>query len=96
MDKKDLIQKYLEAETSVEEERELAKADKNVGLLAEALVAEPLADAAGEFAQLPDGQGERPVHHFALHRQLRLFVLQFGHAQHPALVSLLRGNSNPH
>ena len=58
MDKKDLIQKYLEAETSVEEERELAKADKNVGLLAEALVAEPLADAAGEFAQLPDAAGD--------------------------------------
>lgn len=58
MDKKDLIQKYLEAETSVEEERELAKADKNVGLLAEALAAEPLADAAGEFAQLPDATGE--------------------------------------
>lgn len=58
MDKKDLIQKYLEAETSVEEERELAKADKNVGLLAEALAAEPLADAAGEFAQLPDAAGE--------------------------------------
>lgn len=58
MDKKDLIQKYLEAETSVEEERELAKADKNVGLLAEALAAEPLADAAGDFAQLPDAAGE--------------------------------------
>ena len=57
MDSKDLIQKYLEAETSVEEERELAKADKNVGLLAEALAAEPLADAAGEFAQLPDAAG---------------------------------------
>jgi len=57
MDKKDLIQKYLEAETSVEEERELAKADKNVGLLAEALAAEPFADAAGDFAQLPDAAG---------------------------------------
>lgn len=50
MDKKDLLQKYLEAETSVAEERELAKADKNVGLLADAL--------AGEFAPLPDATEE--------------------------------------
>lgn len=71
MDKKDLLQKYLEAETSLAEERELAKADKNVGLLAEALAAEfaPLSDAAadgsaplrnatGEFAPLPDATEE--------------------------------------
>ena len=71
MDKKVLLQKYLEAETSLAEERELAKADKNVGLLTEALAAEfaPLSDAAadgsaplrnatGEFAPLPDAASE--------------------------------------
>ncbi|MBO4656400.1 MAG: hypothetical protein J5639_01365 [Bacteroidales bacterium] len=60
MDKKDLLQKYLEAETSVAEERELAKADKNVGLLTEALAAEfaPPRDAAGEFAPLSDAASE--------------------------------------
>lgn len=62
MDKKDLLQKYLEAETSVAEERELAKADKNVGLLAEALAAEGIAslpDSAAEgFAPLPDATEE--------------------------------------
>ena len=72
MDKKDLLQKYLEAETSVAEECELAKADKNVGLLTEALAAEgiaslsdaaaegfaPLRNATGEFAPLPDATEE--------------------------------------
>ena len=61
MDKKDLLQKYLEAETSVEEERELAKTDKDVGLLADALAGEfaPLRNAATEgFAPLPDAAEE--------------------------------------
>ena len=60
MDKKDLIQKYLEAETSVAEERELAKSDKNVGLVADVLAAEvaPLPVATGEFAQLQDAGEE--------------------------------------
>lgn len=72
MDKKDLLQKYLEAETSMAEERELAKADKNVGLLTEALAGEgiaslsdaaaegfaPLRNATGEFAPLPDATEE--------------------------------------
>ena len=62
MDKKDLLQKYLEAETSMAEERELAKADKNVGLLTEALAGEGIAslsDAAAEgFAPLPDATEE--------------------------------------
>ena len=55
MDKKDLIQKYLEAETSVAEEQELAKSDKNVGLLSEALAADeyaPLPDACEEFDRI--------------------------------------------
>lgn len=51
MDKRDLIQKYLEAETSVAEEQELAKSDKDVALLSEALSTE-------EFAQLPDAGEE--------------------------------------
>ena len=61
MDKKDLLQKYLEAETSVAEERELAKTDKDVGLLADALAGEfaPLRNAATEgFAPLPDAAAE--------------------------------------
>ena len=60
MDKKDLLQKYLEAETSVAEERELAKADKNVKLLTDALAGEfaPPRDAAGEVAPLRDTAGE--------------------------------------
>ncbi len=52
MDSKDLIQKYLEAETSVAQERELAKADKTVAALSESLAIEPLSplpDATGEF-----------------------------------------------
>ena len=55
MDSKDLIQKYLEAETSVAQERELAKADKAVAALSEALAAEPfspLPDATGEFDRI--------------------------------------------
>ena len=70
-----MLQKYLEAETSVAEERELAKADKAVGLLAEALAAEPLSElseATGEFAPLPDATEEFDrIIHSARRRTIR-------------------------
>ena len=64
MDSKDLIQKYLEAETSVAQERELAKADKTVAALSESLAIEPLSplpDATGEFDRIVRGARIRTV-----------------------------------
>ena len=68
MDKKDLIQKYLEAETSVAEEQELAKSDKNVGLLSEALAADeyaPLPDAGEEFDRIVRSARRRTFRHWS-------------------------------
>ena len=50
MDKKNLIQRYLSADSSFEEERELSAADPQIALLQEALEADPLPELpeAGE------------------------------------------------
>ena len=63
-----MIQKYLEAETSVAEERELAKSDKNVGLLSEALAADeyaPLPDAGEEFDRIVRSARRRTFRHWS-------------------------------
>jgi len=55
MDRKDLLYRYLEAETTPAEERELAAADPTVARLTEALTAEPpdaLPDAGDEFDRI--------------------------------------------
>lgn len=64
MDRKDLLQKYLEAETTVTEEQELAKGDKEIAILSRALATaapDPLPDACEEFDRIVRGARIRTV-----------------------------------
>lgn len=83
MDKKSLIQRYLSADSSFEEERELSAADPQIALLQEALEADPLPElpeAGEEFDRLV-GQARR--------RRLRIWGLSLSGVA--ASVLLLAG-----
>ena len=68
MDSKDLIEKYLEADTSVEQEQELAKTDGRIAALSQALAPEApelLAEVGEEFDRIVRGARMRTVRHCA-------------------------------
>lgn len=82
MDRKDLLQKYLEAETSLTEERELAEADVEVAMLSRALTTaapDPLPDACEEFDRIVRGARIRTIRQcaFALSGVAAILVAVF-------------------
>ncbi|MBR1569445.1 MAG: hypothetical protein IJ651_09695 [Bacteroidales bacterium] len=83
MDKDNLIQRYLSADTSFEEERELSAADPQIALLQEALKADPLPELpeAGEDFDRLIGEARK--------RKFRIWGLSLGGVA--ASVLLLAG-----